>query len=168
VDGFTPSKPQLAVLDALAWLKTVDVLAPTRGQVALVARVSSKSSGFEKNVSTLSTAGLLSYPGPGLLQLTAAGRAMANVPEVPPTTEELHEAIYRRLSAPQAVLLGVLISHYPDTLSREDLAAEAEVSAASSGFEKNVSTLSSLGLVTYPGKGLVAAAPVLFLEEAVR
>lgn len=40
----------------------------------------------------------------------------------------------------------------------------ADVSAVSSGYEKNVSTLRSLGLVTYPSQGTVAAAPALFLE----
>lgn len=38
------------------------------------------------------------------------------------------------------------------------------VSSASSGFEKNVSTLSGLGFVHYPVKGSVAALPILFVE----
>lgn len=162
--GFRPSRPQQGLLNALAWLETVNVLAPRRGQAALVAQVSSKSSGFEKNVSTLSSAGLIRYPGGGLLALTDDGRSIAALPDQAPTTEELQEAIYRRLSGPQEVLLRVLVTTYPEPLTREELAERAEVSAVSSGFEKNVSTLRSLGLLEYPGAGLVAAADVLFLE----
>ena len=160
------SRPQQALLDALAYLESVSFTQPSRGQVALVARVSSKSSGFEKNVSTLRTAGLIAYPAGNLLALTDEGRAIAVAPSKPPTTAELHDAVCERLSGPQQVLLRVLIDAHPDGLTREDLAARAEVSAVSSGFEKNVSTLRSLGLAVYPAQGTVGAAPVLFLEGA--
>lgn len=59
----------------------------------------------------------------------------------------------------------MLIEVYPKALARQDLAEKASVSAASSGFEKNVSTLSGLGLVEYPDKGHVRAKQLLFLEK---
>lgn len=160
------SRPQQALLDALAWLETVSIRTPTRGQLALAAEVSSKSSGFEKNVSTLRTGGFISYPHDNCIALTDEGRAVAAIPDAHPTTEDLQESLLRRVSTPQATLLQVLIQVYPGSLSREKLAERANVSSLSSGFEKNVSTLSSLGLVGYPEKGHVAAEPVLFLEES--
>jgi len=160
------SRPQQRILDALAFLESVSIPAPRRGQVALVAEVSSKSSGFEKNLSTLSTAGLICYPGPGLLALTAHGRVVAHRPATPPTTEELQASLIGRVSRPQGTLLRKLIDAYPEPLSREELARRADVSAASSGFEKNMSTLRSLGLVDYPTRGAIAASSVLFLDGA--
>ena len=157
------SRPQQGILDALAYFASIGVERPSRKQVALVARVSSVSSGYEKNVSTLSTLGLIGYPGPGLLQLTLAGSAYAKAPEEQPKTKDLQDALCARLSGPQAVLLRVLIKAYPNMLDRASAAQLAGVSAASSGFEKNVSTLRSLGLIDYPEQGHLAASPVLFL-----
>lgn len=42
---------------------------------------------------------------------------------------------------------------------------QAGVSAASSGFEKNVSTLSGFGFVTYPERGYVQVADIMFVER---
>jgi hypothetical protein len=158
------SKPQHALLDALAWFEAVGAPTPRRVALAAVAKTSSKSSGFEKNISTLKTAGLIDYPVPGRVALTEAGRAVAEGPIVAPTEQALQEAIFRMVSGPQATLLACLIAVYPQSLSREELAEAAGVSILSSGFEKNVSTLKSFELVGYPDKGHVVALPVLFLD----
>lgn len=157
------SRPQQRILDALAWLEAVGVPSSDRTRVAMLADASPKSSGFEKNVSTLSTRGLISYPRPGELRLTDEGRFDANGPTIPPTDAALHEAIRSKISGPQWTLLEVLIRHRVP-LTRAELAAQAGVSAASSGFEKNVSTLSGLGFVVYPERGSVQAADILFVE----
>lgn len=158
------SGPQQRILDALAWFESIGVK-PRRPPLAAVAGTSSKSSGFEKNISTLRTAGLIEYPEPGRVELTDAGRQAAVWPDETPTDVELQEAIYRMVSGPQAALLRVLVDAYPDGLTREELAERAGASVLSSGFEKNVSTLKSFELVTYPVRGEVAALPVLFVEE---
>lgn len=158
------SRPQQKLLDALARLEAAHVATPTRTQAAALASVSPKSSGFEKNVSTLSTAGLVSYPGPGRLQLTADGRAQAAAVDAPPTVEEFQDYICRLVSGPQATLLRELIRIYPAATSRAELAEACNVSALSSGFEKNVSTLSSFGFVVYPERGAVRASDLIFLE----
>lgn len=157
------SKPQQAILDALAWFESVGTSAPRRPPLAAVAGASSKSSGFDKNISTLRTAGFIDFPSAGHVCLTDAGRARAESPPIPSTTEALHEAIFAMVSKPQATLLKVLIESYPDALSREELAERAGVSSESSGFDKNISTLKSFELVTYPQRGYVAALPTLFV-----
>lgn len=158
------SRPQQKLLDALAWLESINTRPAKRSSVAFVAEVSSKSSGFEKNVSTLSTLGLIRYPTGGMIELTDDGRAIANPPDDAPTTEALQDAVLRRLSRPQAELLRQLIAVYPESLPRAELGDRAGQSDTSSGFEKNVSTLRTLGLVEYPEQGSVAAQSVLFLE----
>jgi len=161
------SVPQRKILNALVWFEAIGVDAPRRPPLAAVAGVSSKSSGFRANVSTLSGLGLIQYPGNGRIALTDAGREEAEEPVVHPTVEALHDAVYRMVSGPQAQLLQVLISHFPEPVTREQLASEAGVSMASSGFRANVSTLSGFELLEYPQPGMVKAADLLFPGSGV-
>lgn len=156
------SAPQQRILDAIAWFEAIGVPHPKRTVTAAVAGVSSKSSGFRANVSTLSGKGLVDYPASGYLALTDEGRDLAHGPAIAPSPEALHDAVYQMISRPQADILRVLVDAYPQAVTREDLAAAAGVSAASSGFRANVSTLSGFELVTYPQQGSVAAADLLF------
>lgn len=158
------SRSQHKILDALAWFQTVGIPAPTRGQVAFQARVSPRSSGFEKNCSTLRTRALIEYPAGNLLMLTDQGGQLAEWPARPGTAADMQQAFYEGVSGPQATILRRLVQIYPSHIDRECLADAAGVSAASSGFEKNLSTLRSLGLVDYPAPGLVAATDLLFLD----
>lgn len=160
------SKPQQRILDALAWFAAVGVEQPKRAALGAVAGVSSRSSGFEKNLSTLRTAGLVDYPAGGRVTLTNAGRTAAKLSAYPLTEADLQDAICRMVSDPQARILRALIATYPAALSREELASRVEVSPASSGFEKNLSTLRTWELVDYPERGSVVALPILFLREA--
>lgn len=156
------SGPQQRILDALAWFEAIGVPDPRRSPLGAIASVSPKSSGFEKNLSTLRTAGLIDYPDRGRVVLTSAGRVKANRPDIEPTEAALHEAVSRMVSGPQAVLLRVLIALRGKPIDRETLAQRAGVSAASSGFEKNISTLRSFELIDYPVRGTVAATNILF------
>jgi hypothetical protein len=158
--------PQQRILDALAWFESIGVPMPRRSPLGAVAGSSPKSSGFEKNLSTLRTNGLIDYPDRGRVTLTGAGRDVAQRPQAIGSVEDLHDAIYRMVSGPQAALLRALVAAYPAPLTRDELADAAGVSAASSGFEKNISTLKSFELVYYPERGYVQALPVLFLEDA--
>ena len=114
-------------------------------------------------MSTLRTAGLIAYPQDGALTLTNEGRKAANWPEDVLTDAELHRKVMSKISGPQGTLLKMLIANYPEAMSREELAVAANVSANSSGFEKNVSTLRSIGLVDYPEKGSVVTTKILFI-----
>ncbi len=167
-DGAVTAARQ-AILDALAWFEATGVLSePTRPAVAAVARTSSKSSYFEKNVSALRTAGLVAYPSAGRLALLEAGRSVARPPDIEPTTAALQDAMYEMVGPARAAILRALVAAYPAALSRTDLAERAGTSAASSYFEKNVSALRTLGLVEYPDRGHVVARDVLFLEGGGR
>lgn len=64
------SRPQQRILDALAWLEVIGIPSADRTRAAMLADQSPKSSGFEKNVSTLSGFGFVTYPERG--QVAAA------------------------------------------------------------------------------------------------
>lgn len=159
-DGIT--RPQQSILNALARFEAARIENPKRTMVAAVSGYSSKSSGFEKNISTLRTNGYIDYPQQGFLQLTDAGREVAETPDTPMTQEELHQAFYRMVGTTKGGLLSIIISAYPKPLTREELADRSGYSVKSSGFEKNVSQLSSWGLIEYPVRGQVRAAEFLF------
>lgn len=166
-DGLAPAHHK--ILNALAWLETTGITKPSRGIVAAVAGVSPASSSYANNVSRLSSLGLVEYPMQGLLQLSDAGRELAEYPASPPTIKQLHES-WRRCPAfaPAHVrILDAVIAQWPDDLSREELAEAVDVSPASSSFANNVSRLSSLGLIKYPGPGRVEANPELLFPEGV-
>jgi uncharacterized protein len=159
------SGPQQRLLDTIAWFESIGVLAPRRAPLAMMAGVSSKSSGFRANLSALSSAGLIEYPDSGRVTYTALGREHTRPPASPGSEAELQEGVIRMVSGPQGVLLRELIAAYPSDLDRETLAARAGVSPASSGFRANLSALSSLELITYPGRGYVAASELLFIRR---
>lgn len=74
------SRPQERILDAVAWLESIGLAAPDKGQVALLADASPKSSAYSNNLGALRTAGLVEYPAGGCVALTGAGRALASKP----------------------------------------------------------------------------------------
>jgi len=161
------SGPQQRILDALAWAESARIPQVRKVQLALLADASPKSSAYTNNLGALRTAGLLTYPGPGLVALTAGGRAQAREDiDVPTTSEDLHRQLFSRLSGSQVRILQQLIRLYPESIDKADLAEKAAASATSSAFTNNLGALRSLGLIDYPSPGQVAALPVLFLEEA--
>lgn len=151
------------LLDALVALESIGVVAAPRGQVALFAGVSPKSSGFANNLGALNSAGLIAYPVRGQVKITNLGRSHAcEVPEVA-TTGELHARVREVVSPSRWRLLEPLLAAYPEPISKDELAEAADVSAKSSGFANNLGALRSLGLLDYPAPGYVVASQLLFL-----
>lgn len=160
------SGPQQRILDALYWLETCRIPQARKVQLALLSDASPKSSAYTNNLGALRTAGLVTYPGAGLVTLTAGGRSQAREDiDVPSTSEALHRQLFSRLSGPQVRILQQLITLYPESIDKAQLAEKAQASATSSAFTNNLGALRSLGLIDYPSPGMVAAQPALFLEE---
>lgn len=156
--------PRTRILDTIAWFAAIGVDAPRRAAVAPLAGTTATSSGFERNLSGLRTDGLIDYPAAGRLALTPEGASHARRPDGTPTTEALQQAVLSHLNAPRAAIVRALIAAYPESISRDELADRVGVSAASSGFERNLSGLRTLELIDYPAAGYVIALPILFLE----
>lgn len=97
-------------------------------------------------------------------RLTDSGRALAAVPDVPLTSDELQRRVLERLPGPEQRLLAPLLAAYPQPMSNEALAQAAGYTAGAGAFNNPRGRLRSLGLVEYPHPGHVVARPVLFLE----
>lgn len=159
----TVSRPQLRILQALAMFEALGFSEVPRTWIAPLADTTHKSSGFEKNVSTLKTGGYLETGGPGMLRILSPGRG--EVGDQPaPTHELLIQKCTAAISTPQSCILNNLIQVYPHDLSREEIAARSGTTVTSSGFEKNMSTLKTAGMLEITGKGRARAAAWLFAE----
>ena len=161
-DWFRPAHQKL--LNAAAYLAAMGMDPADRSLLAAIAKVSPKSSSFGNDVSRLSAGGYVSYPQSGLVTLTEAGRALVAKPEAPPSLSDLHRA-WRECPAlrPAHVkLLDAVITQYPDSMTREELAEAVGVSAKSSSFGNDVSRLSAMRLIRYPAPGVVQGGPLLF------
>jgi len=155
------SRPQLRMVNALASFEAIGVSVMQRNQVAVFSDQSPRSSGFEKNLSTLRTKGFIEYPSQGAVALTDDGRAVAEA-IAPATLEALHDAWLNQVSGPQARMLREAIDAHPDRMPRAELAERTNQSVTSSGWEKNLSTLRSLGALDYPDRDSVIATDLLF------
>lgn len=151
--------PQLKVLGALAWWAAMGNDKPLRPQVAAICGWAA-SSGHLKNVlGSLSSAGLISYPAPGQVQITPEGSSVAPEPDMSMTVIDGVRAV---LSGPQRALFEALLPGSQTPMDRSDL-AEAVGWAPTSGHLKNtLGSLSTLQIITYPSRGSVALADWIF------
>lgn len=160
----TVSRPQLRILQAIAMFEALGFSEVPRTWVAPLADTTHKSSGFEKNVSTLKTGGYLEAGAPGMLRIRPEGRGEVGN-QAPPSHELLLQKCFNAISGPQRAILQTLVHVYPSDLPREDIAARSATTITSSGFEKNMSTLKTAGMVEISGKGRARAAAWLFPDQ---
>lgn len=159
-DGITA--PQQRILNALASFASLGLDQVARNNVAVWADQSPTSSGFTNNLGRLRTMGFISYPMPGFVSLTESGEVFAR-PTIPiHTLQDLHSAWIARLPRPQGRIVAQLLSCYPSSMTRNELAHKAGQSPTSSGFTNNLGRLRSLGLINYGTPGRVTAVPILF------
>lgn len=161
--SITPAKQK--ILNALAFLHGIGVAPADKTQLALIAGVSPTSGGYFNNLGSLRSSGLIDYPSGGTVALTDAGAAIASTDGVPSTTDELHDAIRAKLPPAKWRIIEALIRSYPKAMSKDAVAEQIDVSPTSGGYFNNLGSLRSLGLLDYPQPGMVAAQPVLFLED---
>jgi hypothetical protein len=77
----------------------------------------------------------------------------------------LHEAWFTFLkSTPQRRILEALLTAYPESIDKEELASIVGASFTSSSYVNNLGRLRSLGLIDYPGSRRVVATSLLFIE----
>jgi hypothetical protein len=157
------SRSMQKILDALAAFEQLGISPAKRVNVAFFAGYT-ENGHFNNMVGELRTSGYLDYPGGGTIQLTDAGRAIANAAanEIQ-TLEDLHQVWLRKLSPSEGKLLGVLIARYPDPISRAELAEQTGYTE-NGHFNNMVGHLRTLGAADYPGGGMVVATDVLFPE----
>lgn len=154
--------PQQRVLNSLAWWSAFGIDRPTNEQVAFIAGYSPIGGAYGNPRSSLKSMGLIDYPVPGRISLTAAGMEKAEAPDAPTTRDELHRRVKGKLNGPQQRVLRPLLEAYPDSMVNDDLAAAARYSPIGGAYGNPRSSLKSRGLIDYPERGVVRASDWLF------
>lgn len=156
------SRPQMAILRALAEFDAIGRASVPKTWVAALAGASHKSSAYSNNLGFLRSAGLIQYNGSGV-ELTAEGREKAPQVEPPSSSDEMLDRCLRIVSRPQGEILKAVHRTYPQQISKEELAQQAGASPTSSAYSNNLGSLRSAGMIEYSGGG-VKASDWLFLE----
>jgi hypothetical protein len=159
---FVLDGPARRVLNALAWFEAIGIEAPSATALAFMSNYSGENGAFNNKRGALRSAGMVTYPSPGTVQLTDEGRKYAELPNVPTTGEGLRAAVLAQLDAPLQRVLTPVLEVYPGMITAKDLAPLAGYSDENGAFNNNRGKLRTLGLVTYPNKGSVRAADILF------
>jgi uncharacterized protein len=136
----------------------------TRSQLATLSGYSIRSSSFTAHVSQLRSDGLIAAAGNDL-EITEAGFAALgqDAPREPQSPEELRDMWLQALRPAERAMLGALLDHYPEPLSREELSAETGYSLTSSSFSAALSVLRRHELIEDRGDRQVRASDTLFL-----
>lgn len=156
------TRPQYAILRALAEFESIGRASVPKTWVAALSGASHKSSSYTNNLGTLRTAGLIDYDGAGSVRLTAEGTGRAPQMEPPSSSEEMLERCLKIVTRPQGEILKSVHDVHPQALDREDLAGRAGASPTSSSYTNNLGALRSAGMIEYVSSG-VKAADWLFL-----
>lgn len=168
-DGTTLHPKQQAILDVLAWMRSVGLHAPKRYIVAFLSGQSPKSSAFDGHLRSLRDNGCLYYAEDDRLTLLDLGIQFAHTPFVPLTTSDLHNAVLSKLPAKQRAVLSVLLSAFPNAVERSVLAEQTNQSRTSSAFDGHCRALRDFGIVEFTvgeaGQPALRALPVMFIEE---
>jgi len=138
-------KPQLAILDAIAWWNTIGI-APTNTQLAFRAGYSPKSSTWEEYVRRCRRAGLI-VDERDRFSLTDAAKPIADRPASHADARELQAFVLAQLSGPSAKIVQALINAGENGVINENLAAECGYSKTSSSWEEYLRRVKRLELL---------------------
>ena len=162
-DSETLSAKERRLLGTLASLHDLGLREVSRDVAAPLTKQSHRSSAYTALVTDLHKRGLLSYPSPGQLALTAAGRTAAWPTLKPVSDDQLQAAWLGQLESYEETLAKELLRAYPKALSRDELSVLSGYSSASSRFAAALTKLRKFGLADYPSTGMVVAGTNFFL-----
>jgi len=152
------------MLDALAEAEAIRLTVVPRPFLAMMVGYKNvKSGGFVAGIGALNAQGAILIPSSGAVALTEDGRARANLPDAPLTTEAIAGRIAAIIGTPADRMLATLIASYPNGMSRADLAAAVGYqNVKSGGFVAALADLKTCGAIAFPATGQVAATDLLF------
>jgi len=137
----------------------------TKAQIGALAGYTPSGGTFGTYFSTLRRNELIEEDVLGNVRITEAGLNWFGnaLPEAPKTTEELHEMWRDKLLAGERKMFDILISRYPDPISKEDLGQESGYESSGGTFGTYLSTLRRNMLAVVDKKtDMVTAAEALF------
>lgn len=162
--GSALSIAETRILEALAWMESIGQASARNEAIAFLAGYRPGGGAYTAPCGALRRRGLIAYPDRGQMSLTDRGRAIAPRPTLPvdASVTQLQAAVRERLSEPERRILAPLIVLYPNGLDVAALAAVSGYEASGGAFNHARGRLRTLGLVTYPSRGTVRAANLLF------
>ena len=156
--------PMRKILTVLAELAAIGKDTPAKEMVAGWAGYSPTSGGYANTLGMMRTAGLISYPVPGTVALTAEGNNRVD-PMPSPSQEEVQRRILSVCSGPERKILEFLMSRpNQGSYSKTDVARETGYSETSGGYANTLGMLRTKGFIDYPQKGFVKPAEWLFID----
>lgn len=131
----------------------------TKNQVAILAGYAVNGGGFNNAISALRSADFISGSGDNLI-ITAAGMEALGDFDPLPTGDALLQHWLGQIGKAERAALAALARRYPDSASKEEVAAEAGYEPSGGGFNNALSRLRSLELIE--GRGYLKASDALF------
>jgi hypothetical protein len=154
------SKAEKMILTALAQYPG----GRSKTQVAVLTGYASSGGGFNNALSSLRTKGCIDGSGSGTLVITETGLDMLGTYDPLPQGRALLDHWLNQLGKAERAALTALTDVYPNSLSKEEVAAAAGYEASGGGFNNALSRLRTLELIS--GRGDLKASDDLFLEAA--
>lgn len=154
------SKAERLILTALAQYPG----GRSKTQVAVLTGYAVSGGGFNNALSALRSKGCIDGSGAGTLVITETGLAALGSYEPLPRGPALLAHWMRQLGKAERAALQALADAYPNTLTKEEVAATAGYEAGGGGFNNALSRLRTLELIS--GRGDLKASDDLFLEAA--
>ena len=149
--GFQPNPMQEVILQTLGKLRAIQMNQPTREMVMHMSKNSTKKAGYEKNCGILRKQGFLMYPSTPnkTVELTPQGVAYVGAPDPSDMTNEAYHACIKEIISKKG---GLILDHLVDgeVHDREETARALDYDMKKlSGFNKDLSKMSSLGFLVY-------------------
>lgn len=153
--------PQKKIMVALAELRSIGKLQPSKNMVAAWASYSVNGSAFTNPLGALRAAGLIEYPSNGIISFTGAGAAMMPNMDAP-TQEQILSRIQNICTGPEWKIFSALLSRNREKVSKSELAELSEYSEKGSAYINPLGALRTMGLLDYPSNGYVQASEWIF------
>jgi uncharacterized protein len=135
----------------------------TKSQLATLSKMSPRSGSYSTYLSLLKSKGFIQIEN-NQVSITDAGLEFAGAyPQEPQTQEQIIAMWRENLQGGARRMFDVLVSIYPASKTRDDLAFEAEMSPTSGSFSTYLSMLKSNGLIEVSGTD-VKASDTLFIN----
>ena len=147
-------------LDAIAWWETNGKRPVQRSLAAVVAGYSPRASTFGVYISELVKDGFVET-SPGAVELTDAGRAVANFPKFADQAE-LRDLARNLLKPQEQRVFDVVYDAYPQEIARRSVAEKIGLSPTASTCGVYISAVAAYGMVEAAGTGCIRAADWLF------
>jgi hypothetical protein len=159
------SGTQRRILEGIAYLNGLGIATPSRVQVGWNVGKSVNTKSFMNDLGALRGGGWIEYVRGVGLNLTATGlKATSAEDYLTPTNDLRQRSWLEYVSAPQRQILELLITAYPDYLSREELGVKVGKSVNTKSYMNDLGVLRNYGLVSYIRAVGVEATALLFPE----